>query len=152
MAGALDASARASVLAHLDGCADCRDLLTLLARDATRDAALDTLRGAEDPPAQPGAMVDTQESVPPVPRGGVNSDQALGATAEAPDPLTPQRVRTRIMTGRTLGRYVLTERLGAGAMGVVYRADDSDLGRQVALKVLHHPDDALTDRLVREAR
>jgi predicted Ser/Thr protein kinase len=56
------------------------------------------------------------------------------------------------MTGRTLGRYTLTERLGAGAMGVVYRADDSDLGRQVALKVLHRPDDELTDRLVREAR
>jgi len=151
MAGALDAAARASVLAHLDGCADCRDLLTLLARDATRDAAFDTLRGTEEPPARPG-VTETQESVPGVPRGGVNGDPALGVTAEAPDPLAPRRVRTRSMTGRTLGRYVLTERLGAGAMGVVYRADDSDLGRQVALKVLHHPDDALTDRLVREAR
>src|SRR5678816_1644614 len=56
------------------------------------------------------------------------------------------------MTGRMLGRYALIDRLGVGAMGVVYRADDFDLGRQVALKLLHHPDEALTDRLVREAR
>ena len=88
MAGALDATARATVLAHLDGCADCRDLLTLLARDATRDAAFDTLRGTEEPPAKP-ELTETQESVPGVPQGRVNGDQALGATEEAPDPLAP---------------------------------------------------------------
>jgi serine/threonine protein kinase len=150
MSGALDAAARASAIAHLDGCPDCRDLISLLARDATRDAAADILRDADDP-VSASALFDTQASLPPAPRGQRSGDPALIATAEA-DRLAARKIQSPSMAGRTLGRYALVERLGAGAMGVVYRADDVGLGRQVALKLLHRPDDALTDRLVREAR
>jgi len=59
------------------------------------------------------------------------------------------------MVGRTLGHYRILGKLGAGGMGVVFRARDTRLERDVAVKVLgeHLAVDATARaRLVREAR
>ena len=59
------------------------------------------------------------------------------------------------MTGRTVGGYQLQAMLGAGGMGEVYRARDSKLGRDVAIKMLPRAvtsDPSRLARFEREAR
>jgi tetratricopeptide (TPR) repeat protein/tRNA A-37 threonylcarbamoyl transferase component Bud32 len=55
--------------------------------------------------------------------------------------------------GAQLGRHVVLEPLGSGAMGVVYAAYDPELDRRIAVKLLRSADDALArERLIREAQ
>ncbi|MEO8099868.1 MAG: protein kinase [Acidobacteriota bacterium] len=58
----------------------------------------------------------------------------------------------RLTPGTKLGPYQIVDALGAGGMGEVYRAHDSRLRRDVAIKIVQHGDHATWERFEREAR
>src|SRR5262245_23538325 len=66
----------------------------------------------------------------------------------------PPRPAVDLAAGARIDRFVVERRLGAGGMGVVYAARDTELARDVALKVVRPRGnvDAMQARLRREAR
>ncbi len=157
MSGALDEAMRVHVLGHLDTCDDCRELIGVTARIALHDHLTDTrpypeqLVAPRTAPARDVALDDTM--APGDPLGAtLDSSARIAGTMPPPGRLIPPRRSSEPTAAGPFGRYVLDDKLGAGAMGVVWRAHDPKLGRMVALKLLHRHDPALMDRLVREAR
>jgi serine/threonine protein kinase len=71
---------------------------------------------------------------------------AEGSTLGAP------AKRKYLTRGDQVGRYVVQDLVGSGAMGAVYAALDTDLDRKVAIKVLHRSAAASHARMLREAQ
>ena len=79
---------------------------------------------------------------------GLFARPAAAAVQAASEPLATGPV----VTGRRLGVYQLQARIGAGGMGEVYRARDTRLGRDVAIKILPRAFTSDGDRLARFER
>src|SRR6185437_3617401 len=58
------------------------------------------------------------------------------------------------LSGRTLGDFVVREKIGEGGNGVVFRAEQRALGREAVVKVLRgrHASDLVVARFLREAQ
>ena len=89
----------------------------------------------------------------PTPGGGFAPAPYSGSTASGD--LDMLKTPPQLIVGQHLGRYQIIGLLGAGGMGTVYRALDTDLGREVAIKALGHAfrgDLGSLRRFEREAR
>ena len=153
MSGALDAGMRSTVLGHLDTCDDCRELLGATARVTLQEHLTET---KPYPEVAQRAQIGLDETMMPSAADSLSEtldsgDRNIAGTLQRPSRLVPPR--SKLATeNQPFGRYVLDEKIGSGAMGVVWRAHDPKLGRMVALKLLRKYDSLLMDRLIREAQ
>jgi WD40 repeat protein/serine/threonine protein kinase len=73
-------------------------------------------------------------------------------TADAAAPDASITSDARLITGRTLGEFVVNERLDAGGFAAVYRAFQPTLQREAVVKVVRDPSSDRTQRFLREAQ
>ena len=123
LSGRLSDADLEEVAEHLETCPECQALLTTL--DAADDTLVATLRRAA--PKDPCL----EESQCRLAIGRVHA--MFGAAAS-----TANQPRDTLC-GQSLGEYYLTEELGRGGMGRVYKALHTKLDRMVAVKVCPRP-------------
>lgn len=144
---------RLRMLQHVESCPDCREALEQLVEVAELAA------GATRPVA-PGGNTATHRTgpAPMPPPVGYDTEPDTEVTREflfRPGVVEPDPPPAGPPAGRQFGRFQLLERIGVGGFGVVYRAYDTILQREVALKLprgLAVADDDTRARFLREAR
>ncbi|MBP2477426.1 hypothetical protein JOF53_006298 [Crossiella equi] len=98
--------------------------------------------------AAPAALADTPGPLPAFLAGAAGPGVAAGRGPTRVAPVPPQNA----VWHPAGGRFRRLRKLGSGGFGQVWLAMDTSLGRTVAVKLAHAPDDETEQRMLREAR
>ncbi len=127
------------------------------AQTAAEEGLSDTVEREPNPPPRPKATRQSLSNVAAIQDGGGRrSNPAIKALPRPPasPPVMTSSARDSLI-GQKLQEYVIKERIGVGGMGVVYRAVQALIGKEVAIKVLRSDvvtDPRDVDRMLDEAR
>ncbi|MBE2250630.1 MAG: serine/threonine protein kinase [Myxococcus sp.] len=127
------------------------------ANTAAEEGFADTVEREPAPPPRPKATRQSMPNVAAVQEpGGRRSNAAMKALPRPPaTPPSMSSASRDSLIGQKLQEYVIKERIGVGGMGVVYRAVQTLIGKEVAIKVLRSDvvtDPRDVDRMLDEAR
>lgn len=153
--GALAATEQESLARHVERCADCQQALArLTGSHGSRLRSEDTGTHPEQPTLFQTRSLRTR-GVAAEPDAPTPTPQPTPRPVPEPPPFPFLGPSTRAGTLGRLGSYEIIKLLGQGGMGIVFLAEDDELGRTVAVKVMR-PDLArdpfARQRFVREAR
>ncbi len=133
------------------------------AATAHEEGLSDTVERDPEPPPPPPRPKATRQSMPNVGAvqeggGGRRSNAAMKALPKGPPASPPSMLSSSgrdSLIGQKLQEYIIKERIGVGGMGVVYRATQALINKEVAIKVLRSDvvtDPRDVDRMLDEAR
>jgi serine/threonine protein kinase len=116
--GKLPTNAEETVAVHLEKCPACRQAIEKMAPDSFIGKVRAAKPGMSSPPARPARPGDSPSLLP-----------NRGASPAAPTDLPPALA--------SYGKFRFMRELGRGGMGVVYQAEQTVMGRTVAVKVIN---------------
>ncbi|MBL8937396.1 MAG: serine/threonine protein kinase [Archangium sp.] len=133
------------------------------AATAHEEGLSDTVERDPEPAPPPPRPKATRQSMPNVAAvqdagGGRRSNAAMKALPKGPPASPPSMLSASgrdTLIGQKLQEYIIKERIGVGGMGVVYRAVQALINKEVAIKVLRSDvvtDPRDVDRMLDEAR